>query len=114
MSNEDFPFCLFGINLKLGYIRVSHSILELPELETIERFFIVCLLRKLQKLCHTGTAMENTLNMLKAEQRFLMLYKCPTSIRKLTEIKMKKDNINLVFTYDYSYVKPVWEIAKGV
>ena len=69
MSYEDFPFCLFGINLKLDYmhVRVSYSILELPEIETIERSFIVCLLRKLQKLCHTGTEMENPLNMLKTE-----------------------------------------------
>ena len=67
MSNEDFPFCLFGINLKLDYVRVSYSILELPEIETIKRFFIVCLLRKLQILCHTGIAMENPLNMLKTE-----------------------------------------------
>lgn len=60
---------MFGINLKLDYMymRVSNTILELPELETIERFFIVCLLRKLQKLCHTGTEMENPLNMLKTE-----------------------------------------------
>ena len=70
MSYEDFPFCLFGINLKLDYmyVRVSNTILELPELETIERFFIVRLLRKLQKLCHTGIEMENPLeNMLKTE-----------------------------------------------
>ena len=67
MSYEDFPFCLFGINLKLDYVRVSYSVLELPEIETIKRFFIVCLIRKLKKLCNTGTAMENTLNMLKAE-----------------------------------------------